>query len=579
MVKISTRTIFQGLVSLVILLHVQLSQATTITVKTDRQDVGLNESFVMIFESDGSVDDDPDFSPLQKDFQILSRSSSSNMSIVNGKISSTKTWKLTALARREGKLVIPSISFGKDRSQPSFVNVKTGRGSISKPGSGEDIFLEVEVNEPSPYVQAEVIYTVRLFLSVAVSNASLTEVPQLDADAIVERIDEDKRYQVRRAGKRYEVIERRYAIYPLASGRVSIEPVTFQGQTSRSAFSIFDPFGPEPRTIVERSERLSLDVRPVPGSFPGQNWLPAKLLLLNETWSKEPPVFQAGEPITRTLTLNAKGQVASQLPVLDEWQVPGFKLYPDQPVMNDEKKADGTTATRQEKTAIIPEQAGRYTLPAIKIPWWNTEKDRLEYAELPAREVEVQAAAGSSSVPGQQAEVTAPQLDPLQVEEPAETGSAPGPEMQVTDGGIWRGLSAGLALAWLLTLFLWWKQSRASSPREEDNERGLKLRTVLSELKAACAGNNPGASKQALLAWARLNWGQDAPASLGGIAGHCPAPLAAEIAKLNDSLYSRDGGDWQGDALWKLFSEYLDAGKDSNTEHAGELKPLYKIQH
>ncbi len=132
MVKISTKTFFQGLVSLIILVHAQLLQATTITVKTDRQDVGLNESFVMIFESDGSVDDDPDFSPLQKDFQILSRSSSSNMSIVNGKISSTKTWKLTALARREGKLVIPPVSFGKDRSQPSFVNVKNRAGKHFK---------------------------------------------------------------------------------------------------------------------------------------------------------------------------------------------------------------------------------------------------------------------------------------------------------------------------------------------------------------------------------------------------------------------------------------------------------------
>ncbi len=454
---------------------------------------------------------------------------------------------------------------------------KTGRGSISKPGSGEDIFLEVEVNEPSPYVQAEVIYTVRLFLSVAVSNASLTEVPQVSADAIVERIDEDKRYQVRRAGKRYEVIERRYAVYPLASGRVSIEPVTFQGQTSRSAFSIFDPFGPEPRTIVERSESVSLDVRPVPDSFPGQNWLPAKLLLLNETWSKEPPVFQAGEPITRTLTLNAKGQVASQLPVLDEWQVPGFKLYPDQPVMNDEKKADGTTAIRQEKTAIIPEQAGKYTLPGITIPWWNTEKDRLEYAELPAREVNVLAAAGASAI--QDPVAIAPRLDPLQVEEPAAMDPALSPATAGVEGFFWRGLSAGLALLWVLTLFLWWKQTGKSSPREEVNERVLKSRTVIADLKTACAGNDPAATKQALLAWAKLCWGHNAPASLGAIAGHCPAALADEIAKLNNSLYSKDGGDWQGAALWKLFNDYLDASKDKITEHAGDLKPLYKIQH
>ena len=560
---------------LVLLVNVPALSATTITVKTDRQDVGLNESFVMIFESDGSVDDDPDFSPLKKDFQILSRSSSSNMSIVNGKISSTKKWQLTVLARRAGKLVIPSVSFGKDRSQASFVNVNTGRGSISKPGTGDDIFLEVEVNDASPYVQAEVIYTVRLFLSVAVSNASLTEVPSTSADAIVERVAEDQRYQTRRGGKRYEVIERRYAIYPLASGRITIEAVTFQGQTSRSAFSIFDPFGPQPKTIVERSREVTLDVKPVPGSFPGNNWLPAKMLTVNESWSQEPPAFQVGEPITRTITLTARAQVASQLPVLDEWQVAEFKQYPDQPVLNDERKADGTIATRQEKTAIIPGSAGRYMLPGIKIPWWNTETDRLEYAELPAREVLVQAAPGSAPTPGDLAGL--PQPGPLQLDE-AE-GDAPEPVAVVAEPatGFWQGLSAGLALAWLLTLFMWWRYSRRSPVAPADGERMLKSGKVINELKTACNQDNPADAKQALLDWARLNWGSDAPSSLGAIGKRSPARLASAIATLNDSLYSRESESWRGAELWQAFKEYRDTGENEPAGDTGELKPLYKI--
>ena len=43
-------------------------QAATITVKSDRSNVGLNESFTLVFESDGSVDDDPDFSSLEQRF-------------------------------------------------------------------------------------------------------------------------------------------------------------------------------------------------------------------------------------------------------------------------------------------------------------------------------------------------------------------------------------------------------------------------------------------------------------------------------------------------------------------------------
>ena len=97
------------------------SFAANITVMTDRDPVSLRESFEMIFEADGSVDDDPDFSPLNKDFQVLSTGVSSNMSIVNGHISTTKQWRLSVMARHAGQLNIPAIAFGRDRSRPSSI--------------------------------------------------------------------------------------------------------------------------------------------------------------------------------------------------------------------------------------------------------------------------------------------------------------------------------------------------------------------------------------------------------------------------------------------------------------------------
>ena len=111
--------------------------AVTITVKTDRNPAVLQESFQLVFEAAGSVDDDPDFSPLEKDFQVLSTSTSTSMSIVNTKITRTKQWRLTVLPLNTGNLVIPAISFGKDNSPQTPLTVtQAATGSTDQASRG-----------------------------------------------------------------------------------------------------------------------------------------------------------------------------------------------------------------------------------------------------------------------------------------------------------------------------------------------------------------------------------------------------------------------------------------------------------
>ena len=90
--------------------------AATIEASIDRMTVQENESVNLTFSSDADVEDDPDFSPLEKDFRILNRSQSSNISIINGRVSRQITWQLMLMPKRSGDLTIPSIAFGRDQS-------------------------------------------------------------------------------------------------------------------------------------------------------------------------------------------------------------------------------------------------------------------------------------------------------------------------------------------------------------------------------------------------------------------------------------------------------------------------------
>jgi hypothetical protein len=530
----------------------------------------------MVFESNGSVDDDPDFSPLNKDFQILSRSTSSNMSIVNGKISSTKKWQLSVLARRAGNIPIPAVSFGSDRSQASSINVSKGRTSASASKSNQDIFIEVEAEPLSPYVQSEVIYTVRLFLSVATSNASLSEPGISGANAVIERLGEDSNFQTNRKGRRYNVVERRYAIYPQVSGSMTIEPVMFQGQINRNAFSHFDPFGPQPKTLVERSQLITLEVQSVAKQFPSGHWIPAKKLTLTESWSQDPPFFQVGEPLTRTLTLVAEGQTASQLLELPEWVPDAFKQYPDQAVLNDSKSDKGITATRQEKVAIIPNQAGEFVLPEISVPWWNTITNTLEYARIPERKITVAPLSTNSATEL----LTMPTLEaPVNVtEENSEpvldtnTGNEP-----VSNSTFWQTLSGGLALAWLITLLFWWRSRNETKSETVQDDKSIRLKQVLKDVEAACKANQTDELKHALLLWGQCIWSDSPPTSLGEIGRRSPDELAKKISQLNNVLYSQKKDRWDGEMFWQAFKNNLALSGNKSKEQTGELEPLYRL--
>ena len=109
-----------------------------VTISIDRNPVHINESFQLVFETDESTDRDPDFSPLQQHFRILSRSQSNNISIINGKYQRILKWNLQLMPTQEGDFILPTIKFGKHESKSFLVTVKPA--SQSNVPSDEGLF-------------------------------------------------------------------------------------------------------------------------------------------------------------------------------------------------------------------------------------------------------------------------------------------------------------------------------------------------------------------------------------------------------------------------------------------------------
>ncbi len=564
-------------IGLALLFIAASAAAAEITVKTDRNPVGLNESFELTFTAGGSVDDDPDFTPLQDDFDLLDQAQSSNISVINGHYRKTTSWTIHLMPRRAGISTVPPIAFGRDSSPPAEIRVAASPSGHNEQSTDADIVLEVEAKPANPYVQQQVIVAVRVLHRVEIAQASLSE-PELD-DAIVEKLGNDSRYQTQRNGLRYAVIERKYAVYPQHSGEAAIPPLELNAQipTDQRPRAMFDDFFSRRMTHTRRvrSAPVSLQVRPIPETFTGKHWLPAKQVILKQQWSQTPPAIPAGEPITHTVSLTAEGATVSQLPEIgltnQTIRSTGggeIKQYPDQPTLEENKTADGLISRREEKTALIPSEAGDYTLPALTVPWWNTRTDRMEIARLPQQVIQ---ALSPSHVEASASAQKAPAAEPVVASSPLPTvdeEAAPQPTL-------WRWAALFFAVGWAVTAAVWLRQHTRTVVPTEEEAIGLSEKSAVKAIKKACTNNRPGETKEALLTWSKAHW-QEPPRSLAEIAQRCDKPVEIEIKRLDRVLYSLQPEKWQGNDLWQAFWSMQKKRPHKTQTNKPALEPLYK---
>ncbi|PPK78290.1 oxygen tolerance protein BatD [Methylobacter tundripaludum] len=540
--------------------------AAQIGVSFDRNPVSLDESFQIIFTANDTPDNDPDFGPLEQDFEILGQSQSSNSSWINGQSSKTIQWTVNVMAKHPGSLVVPMVKFGDDVSQPASILVTQATANKAV-DTDDDLFLEVEATPQSPYVQSQVLYTVRLYRRVEIAQASLNE-PEL-GDAVIEKLGDDSNYNTQINGVNYLVTERKYSIFPQKSGSLTIKPLMLTAEVVANTRPNFNGFFNSQMTKTKKisSKSVTLDVKPAPATFTGKHWLSAEQLVLKEEWSGDNQQMKVGEPLTRTLTLLAKGTTVGQLPEINIGKIDDrLKTYPDQPVLQEQKKPEGLIAFREEKIAIIPSKAGFYKLPAIEIPWFNSQSQKMEIAKIPETAITALDAAGT-----QQAPVTP--VAPAEVQQPQKAEQSTPITTPPQQQNIWLWVSMFLASGWLATLAYFLIKRSAKKPVAEKSEQEIRLEDSVKSLKKACADNNAAAAKDALLAWGRQKYGA---ASLGAIAELSDARLRDEILNLNRILYSREPDQWQGKKLFQAFVENKAREKIAVTDD-DKLEPLYRL--
>ena len=522
--------------------------AAQVIAVADHDRLGAGESLQLELRVQGSADGDADLTPLARDWEVLNRSQSSQMQIINGSFNRSQVVTLSLIPRRSGNLEIPAICFGADCSAP--LPIQVSKESAAPTAGAAPLLLEAEVEPRQVLVGSQVVLTVRVLHRVDLAQASLSEPQPQGVEAEIQQLGKDRAFEVRRDGTLYRAIERRYALFPQRAGTLHLPPLQLDAQIA-SAASGLNPFGRSLKQVRRTSQPLDIRVDSPPADLGGRPWLPARNLTVQDDWQQQVPSLRVGEPATRTLTVRASGLPAAHLPELRIPLPAGWKSYPDQPARQDDSDAAGVAGTLRQKLALVPTQPGPVELPAIDLDWYDVTTRQWRRAHLnPLRVTVAPAAAGTIAA----APPAAPSPAPPPQTAPTPSPAPPLPEAAAAShqsSGFWPWLALCFGLGWLLTLLLFWKSRRQPPPPRNQPPRTGHGRDqeALEDLWRATGRNDPKAAREALLAWSRQRWPTAGHHDLERLAKLCDEPLAGELAALGRALYAPSPGGWQGATL------------------------------
>lgn len=522
----------------------------------DRSTVSLGETVTLNVESAGRTE--PDFSVLEKDFRIAGRSTNSEVRIINGAMARTNLWAVALEPLREGVIAVPGIPVGNEQTQPLSLTVQPmTRGSAA---SGDDVFMEVEVDTTNPYVQQQISYTIRLYYAVQLLGGELDE-PSGDGMQ-VRRMGQDANYSRQIGGRRYNVVERRYAIAPERSGRLVIRGVIFRGRTASAGQH--SPFFSQGTPLTTGSEEIALDVRPAPDSA-SLPWLPTRSLQLRDDSSSLPAEVHVGDALELTLSAEARGLSADQLPELSLPPIAGAEVYPDQET-RETREVDGElVGKRTRKFAIVPLREGRLELPERSLSWWNPDTDQAARSALPARSLNV--------LPSAVAELPTDSASSTGVTDLV--GDVDSRLQSLPDHRLWQSLASAFAVAWLLTLAAWrWQVNRLRRQEAADKPQPSTASSIAwrPALAHAIARRDLSAAGRALL---RMRSGTQDLESLGAKLGD--AAQRDAVLALQRTLYRGDADDGLLERLQTAFARspvFVEAVQIPE-QRERQLPPLY----
>lgn len=338
-------------------------------------------------------------------------------------------------------------------------------------------------------------------------------------------------------GVTYAGIQQTYFIYPQQPGNYTLPP---------AQIGISYANNPPQATKANLSLPPLTFLANIPAEARGLSYfLPTTQLTMQQKWDHSLKDLHAGDTIERTITITAAKTQAMLIPPLTLTAPDGIRTYTEEPNLQEQKTPYGEFlfGRRIQSVKYFIVKEGDYTLPALKLEWWNLTSKRLITAQLPA--VHFTAAPNENS-----AGALPPELETVIVAQ-----AKPISFWKKYRHWIFTGvqtIAIGCFVLWLGWRYLPRIQRRLETLRSirQDSEP-----IYFRNLQRACSQNNATESYRWLLAWLARRQGHTSLENYLKDAGD--PELMHEIDRLGKTLFSSNNHlEWNGKRLSLLLKRH-----------------------
>ena len=115
----------------------------------------------------------------------------------------------------------------------------------------------------------------------------------------------------------------------------------------------------------------------------------ARNLKVEETWTPEPGKAKAGDAFTRTITFTAPEVPAMAFPPFPAVKIDGLGIYAKPPEVLDKSNRSSLSGNRRDTITYVCQRAGQFTIPAVRLTWFDLDAQKLRTIDFPARHLSV----------------------------------------------------------------------------------------------------------------------------------------------------------------------------------------------
>lgn len=387
--------------------------------------------------------------------------------------------------------------------------------------------LTVRVSPAKPYVQEQIVHSIRL-VSAHTFAALEVDIPEVaDAETIVVMQPDVRPF--RSYGVEGVIYETTRVIFPEKSGTLHIPGINIKGAISVTGQKV---------EFERQSEAIEMPVAVVPSVYEGDWWLVSALAEITEQYETPLDVVRVGDTVRRNITVTAKGSTGEHIPDLRMRPSRGLTILPGIAQRRTEKSSAGVTGILEQPFDITIVESQPVDFGPVRLVWWDAEADA-----------------------GRRSAARAVRIEPL----PRDVKALKARLMQRAHARLSSSRISLIAAALSVLGILLGALFILSTRRLLTHDREL-LRVARSSPTATVA-------VQALYRWSEKSFPEMVEVSIASINRHVGPKLSEQIEMLSRQAYSQQQADIDFNQLARRLIQF----RQHRNSQAAKLRPLVNL--